>query len=159
MIWFGLFLWHMNHCRLFDAESSLYIFIKYTWFGWVGFYVKSTIVGYLISGSLAQWVECSPMVRVTGVQSQVESYMVLDTSLLNTQNYKVKWSNPGKGVAPSPTFRWSSNRKGSFRVTLVYRRQLYLLYYIWFGLVGFYGISTIVGYLMPHPLYTYILNI
>ncbi len=28
--------------------------------------------------------------------------MVLDTSLLNTQNYKVKWSNPGKGVAPSP---------------------------------------------------------
>ena len=28
---------------------------------------------------------------------------------------------------------------------------------IW--LVGFYGISTIVGYLMPNPLYTYILNI
>ena len=26
---------------------------------------------------------------------------------------------------------------------------------IWFGLVGFYGISTIVGYLMPNPLYTY----
>ena len=28
--------------------------------------------------------------------------------------------------------------------------------YIWFGLFGFYGISTIVGYLMPNPLYTYI---
>ena len=27
------------------------------------------------------------------------------------------------------------------------------------GLVGFYGISTIEGYLMPNPLYTYILNI
>ena len=27
------------------------------------------------------------------------------------------------------------------------------------GLVGFYGISTIEGYLMPYPLYTYILNI
>ena len=26
-------------------------------------------------------------------------------------------------------------------------------------LVGFYGISTIVGYLMPNPLYTDILNI
>ena len=25
--------------------------------------------------------------------------------------------------------------------------------------LGFYGISTIVGYLMPNPLYTYILNI
>ena len=31
--------------------------------------------------------------------------------------------------------------------------------YIWFGLVGFYGISTIVGYLMPNPFYTYILII
>ena len=30
---------------------------------------------------------------------------------------------------------------------------------IWFGLVWFYGISTIVGYLMPNPLYTNILNI
>ena len=27
------------------------------------------------------------------------------------------------------------------------------------GLVGFYGISTLVGYLMPNPLYTYILDI
>ena len=30
---------------------------------------------------------------------------------------------------------------------------------IWFSLVRFYGISTIVGYIMPNPLYTYILNI
>ena len=29
----------------------------------------------------------------------------------------------------------------------------------WFGFVGFYGISSIVGYLMPNPLYSYILNI
>ena len=28
-----------------------------------------------------------------------------------------------------------------------------------FGLVWFYGISNIVGYLMPNPLYEYILNI
>ena len=28
--------------------------------------------------------------------------MVLDVFLLKTQHYKV-WSNPGKGVAPSPT--------------------------------------------------------
>ena len=27
------------------------------------------------------------------------------------------------------------------------------------SLVGFYGISTIVGYLMPNPFYPYILNI
>ena len=29
----------------------------------------------------------------------------------------------------------------------------------WLGFILFYGISTIVGYLMPNPLYTYILNI
>ena len=29
----------------------------------------------------------------------------------------------------------------------------------WFGLVGFYGILTIVGYLMPNSICTYILNI
>ena len=38
--------------------------------------------------------------------------MVLDTSLLNTQQYKVlsrvKWRTPGKDVAPSPTPRCSS---------------------------------------------------
>ena len=27
------------------------------------------------------------------------------------------------------------------------------------GLVGFYGISTIIGYLMPNPIYTHILDI
>ena len=31
--------------------------------------------------------------------------------------------------------------------------------YIGFGWVGVYGISTLVGYLMPNSLYTYILNI
>ncbi len=43
---------------------------------------------------------------------------------------RVKWSNPGKGVAPSPAPRWSSYWKGSLRVTLDYSRQLYftLLY-------------------------------
>ena len=29
---------------------------------------------------------------------------------------------------------------------------------IWFGWVGFYGISTIVGYLMPKSLYIYIFD-
>ena len=30
---------------------------------------------------------------------------------------------------------------------------------VWFGLVWFYGISTILSYLMSNPLYTYILDI
>ena len=31
LVWFGLVLWHINHCRLFDAKSSLYTYIKYIW--------------------------------------------------------------------------------------------------------------------------------
>ena len=58
--------------------------------------------------------------------------MVLDTSFLYTQHYKVrikcKVVNPGKGVAPSPTPWCSSYRKGSLWVTLDYGRQLDLLY-------------------------------
>ena len=40
---------------------------------------------------------------------------------------RVKWSNPGKGVAPSPTSWCCNYQKGSLRVTLDYSRQLYLL--------------------------------
>ena len=40
-------LWHINHCRLFNAKSSLYIYIKYIGFGLVRFYGISTIIGFL----------------------------------------------------------------------------------------------------------------
>ena len=58
--------------------------------------------------------------------------MVLDTSLLNTQQYKVriegkKLSHPGKGVAPSPTSWCSSYWKGSLLVALVYVADFTLL--------------------------------
>ena len=39
----------------------------------------------------------------------------------------LKWSNSGKGVAPSPIPRCSSKWKGSLLVVLDYGRQLYLL--------------------------------
>ena len=81
--------------------------------------------------------ECSPMVRETGVQSQVESYqrlkkwyLMMPCLALRIIRYgsRVKWSNPGKGVAPSPTHRCSSYWKGSLRVTLDYGHQRYFTY-------------------------------
>ena len=57
MIWFGLVLWHINHCRLFSAKSSLYIYIKYMiWFGLVWFYGISTIVGYSAQNPLYTYI-------------------------------------------------------------------------------------------------------
>ena len=51
MIWFGLVLWHINRCRLFNDKSSLYIYSNIydlVWFGLVWFYGISTIAGYLM---------------------------------------------------------------------------------------------------------------
>ena len=79
-------------------------------------------------------VECSPMGWETGVQSQVELYqrlkkwyLIPPCLTLSIIRYvsRVKWSNPGKGVAPSPTPQCSSYWKGSFRGALDYSHQLY----------------------------------
>ena len=55
--------------------------------------------------------------------------IVLDATLLNALHYKhvsrVKWNNPGKGEAPSPTPRCSIYRKENLLVTLDYGRQHY----------------------------------
>ena len=76
------------------------------------------------------------MVRETWVQSQVASYqrllkwyLIPPCLTLSNMRYvsRVTWSNPGKGVALSPTPRCSSSWKGSFLVTLDSGRQLYLL--------------------------------
>ena len=47
MICIGWVWWHINRCRLFNAKSFSYIYIKYIWFVLVWFYGISTIVGYL----------------------------------------------------------------------------------------------------------------
>ena len=79
------------------------------------------------------------MVRETGVQSQVESYQslkkwflippCLTLSIIRCVS-RVKWSNPGNAVAPSPTSRCCSYWKGSFQVVLDYGHQLYFTLHV-----------------------------
>ena len=85
------------------------------------------------------WLECSPMAREIWAQSQIESYqrpkkwyLTISCLTLSIIRYvsRVKWSNPGKGVAPSPTPRCSSYRKGSFRVNLDYGRIYHLIVWL-----------------------------
>ena len=54
--WFGWVLWHISRCRLFNAKSTLFIYIKYIAFGLVGFYGISTIVGYLMPNPLYSYI-------------------------------------------------------------------------------------------------------
>ena len=100
-------------------------------------YPISFVYIYTNVWTLAWWLECSLMAQETWVHSQVESYKKLKKwylmhpcLTLNIIRYwsRVKWSNPGKGVAPSSTPLCSSDRKGSLRVTLDYGSQLYFSY-------------------------------
>ena len=85
--------------------------------------------------TLAEQLECSPMARETWVQYQRPKkwYLMPPCLTLSVIRYgsRVKWSNPGKGVAPFPTPWSSSYRKGSLRVTLDYGHQLYIYIYIY----------------------------
>ena len=56
MIWFGRVFWHINHCRLFDARSFIYIYIKYIGIGLVSFYGMSTILGYLMPNPVYTYI-------------------------------------------------------------------------------------------------------
>ena len=115
MIWLGWVLWHINHCWLFNAKSSLYIYIRYILFGLAGFYVISTIVGYLKQNLFYAYI-----------------WNIYDLVWLGFMVYNhCRLFNA----------KFSSNT---------------YIKYIWFGLDGFYGISTIVGYLMPNIFYIYI---
>ena len=86
---------------------------------------------------LTKWVDCPPMVRETWVQSLVAScqrllkwYWISPCLTLSNTRYvsMVKWSNLGKGVAPSPTPRCSRYWKGSFLVAIDYGcQQCYLV--------------------------------
>ena len=84
---------------------------------WINYFTK--IPAYWLSGRVfangpGDWV-----------QSQVETYQRLKNwylippwLTLSIIKYvsRVKWSNPGKGVAPCPTLQCSTNWKGSFRI-------------------------------------------
>ena len=78
------------------------------------------------------------MVRETWVQSQVASYQKLlkcflippCLTLCNISYVsRVKWSNPGKRVAPSPTNRYSSFWKWNLLVAFDYGCNLFLLFF------------------------------
>ena len=109
------------------------------------FTVRSLLLVVYLTGTLAYWVECSPMSRGDGVQSQVEShqrlkkwYLIYPCLTLSIIRYvsRVKWSNPRKGVAPFPTLRCSSylKREPSNRPR---QRSPTLLYLTWFDIRSF----------------------
>ena len=117
--------------------------------------------------SLVNWVECSLTTGETGGRSLVESYQRLKkcyfmspclTLIITRYGSMVRWSNPGKRVAPSPTPLCCSYWKGSLRFALDYDRQLLYIYDGWLKkFIGWlrysFGIWPNTGYFSTkHPL-------
>ena len=85
--------------------QSLYVIVYFE----VNYFQRNRPIG--------QVVERSPMGRESGVPPQFEScqklkksYLIPSCLTLSVIRYvsKIKWSNPGKGIAPSPTPQCSS---------------------------------------------------
>ena len=119
--------YHNNHKipKLIQFSGKIQVFV----FLFAFFYVNNSLLKrqhpiddkfFLINIRFA-------IARKTGVQSQVESYQRLKkcylipprlTPCIIRWGSRVKWINPGDGVAPSPTLRCVSYWKGILRVTL-----------------------------------------
>ena len=93
----------LTYSRLFNAKSSLYIYIKYIWFSLVGKDFKMVLDIYLLNTQQYK-------LRIKGKVEQ-------------------SW----EGVVPSPTLRCSSYWKGSLLFVLDYGHQLYFPYIRDFG--------------------------
>ena len=90
---------------------------------------KYTLVGRVFANGPGDRVQS----QVVSYQRLLKWYLIPPCLILSNIRYvsRVKWSNPGKGVAPSPTPGCGSYWKGSLLVTLDYGRQNnYLLMYL-----------------------------
>ena len=90
---------------------------------------STDLVGRAFTNGLGDWGSITGRV----ISKTLKWYLMSPCSTLSIIRYRssVKWSNPGKGVAYSPTPRCSSYWKGSFRVALYYGCQIYLYIYIY----------------------------
>ena len=125
-------MWHLTrNNKILVYLVIIYIYIYYNRAIYMYIYI------YITTGPLFYWVECLPIFRETGVQSQVQSYQRLKkwylmppclTLSIRRYGTKVKWSNLGNGVAPFLTPLCSSYLKGNLQVPPSdYACQLYSL--------------------------------
>ena len=140
-------MWCLLHekkisCRCWVYYLELCPILIYCWTGlWLGTWHQS----FLFSVSLFNWL-IGQVGRVfangPGDLGSIPGYVILKTlkmvlmpPCLTLSNIRyisrVKQSNPGKGVAPSPTPWCISYWKGNLLVALNYGRQLYFITYIY----------------------------
>ena len=97
-----------------------------------GKFWKYRLIG-LVSGVFANGPGDLGSIPGRVIPKTLKLYLIPPCLTLSNIRYawRVKWSNTGKGVAPSPTPRCSSYWKESLLVALDYGRQLYFTIYIY----------------------------
>ena len=102
----------------------------------------------------------------TYIQQLCEDTGCSPEDLPKAMNDRERWRKRVRGIHADGMMRWWLDGYSmlwfygiSTIVGYLMSNPLYTYILNIYDLVGFYGISTIVGYLMPNPLYTYILNI
>ena len=85
-------------------------------------------------GSVSQWLRTLGFnLSLSHTKDSKKWYLIPPCLTLSIIRYvsRVKWSNPGKGLAPSPTPQCNNYWKGSSPVALDYDCYLYLYAFMW----------------------------
>ena len=147
-----LFLWEDFLGSSGENVHYLYIYKKYIWFGLVGFYGISNIKGYLMPNP------CYTYKKKLYTRTATKKAVLLPKKFSSDDDPGFRH---GFGAETSLLLT-----KGTPAVSHSTTRLYWMVFdlykchicsYIWSGLIEFYGISTIVGYLMSNPLYIYIM--
>ena len=122
----------------------LHIYIKYIGFGLGEFYGISTIVGYLMLNPLLIYIRYTWLGLVGFAKSL---FIHVNSSISNNSVHLKSMLNVSKYCYERRKERERERERERENET---EREG-----VWFGLVWFYGRSTIVGYFIPNPFFTY----
>ena len=93
MIWLGWVLWHINPWWLFNAQTSLYIYIECIWFGWVSWHINPC--GSLnAKSSLYIYIKYIGFVNMLLITFLNESRLIFCRQLNGSNNCYVTQKNP-----------------------------------------------------------------
>ena len=154
---------HINTCWLFNAKSSLYIYIKYIWFGLVRFlwHIKRCWLFNAKSSSNISIGACGG-VMVSNLDLQIY-----------TSEFESHWVPLSYGLVPHLSKKLSKLPLHTYQIYMIWFGSVFYhinhcklfkdissLYkcikyiWFWFSLVWFYGLSTIFGYSISNSLYS-----
>ena len=145
-------------------KTSLYIYIKYIWFSLVGFYGISSILGYSILTPLYPWIYQIYMIWFSWGLWHINDcwlYNAKSSLFIPIEYIYMIWFcwviwhiDDYRLYNVKSSLCWVLWHINDYRLFNVKSSLFIYIKYIWFSLVGFYGITSTLGYSILNPLYT-----